>query len=88
MKRIPFNMNHYVWVRLTDRGRELLRHREKIIWPNGRPVAVPPRMPPRTTDERGFERWQLWELMQELGYGWIQGMDVPFETEIEIEVRP
>jgi len=81
MKRITFNVNHYVWVRLTDRGRELLRQREQALWPNGRRFQLPP----RPTDERGFERWQLWELMQELGHGWVLGMEVPFETDIEIE---
>jgi hypothetical protein len=78
--RIPFNVNQYVWVRITPHGRAVMLQNELRIWPDGCPYKWE-----RTTDERGFTRWQLWELMHEFGRSMGNGLPVPFETEIEFQ---
>jgi hypothetical protein len=68
---VPFNINHYVWVKLTPHGRECARYRRLTF----------------TEDADGWSRWQLWELMNGFGSDLYMGHSrLPFETDIRIEV--
>ncbi len=77
--KLTINMNDEVRVRLTARGREIMRKNHAELFPSGAPV---PYSEPREDD--GWSTWQLWCLMQEFGRHLHNGCDVPFETEIEI----
>jgi DNA-binding MarR family transcriptional regulator len=76
---MKFNVNNCVRVRLTDKGREILRQNHDALWKGRREYT-----PTVTEDEDGWSKWQLWALMQEFGpHMWLGGV-VPFETEIEV----
>ncbi len=64
-----FNINNYVHVRLTAKGRNVL-HSQKIKIPS--------------EDQNGFSKWQLWELMNTFGPYLHNGETVPFETTIKL----
>ncbi len=77
---IPFNMNDYVRVKLTDKGREI----HKKTW-----TSLVPRMkynPPKE-DKDGWSEWQLWVLMQEFGAHIAMGIESPLESNIEIIIK-
>lgn len=65
----PFNINHFVHVRLTDAGRNY--------------CAMDCREPKEDAD--GWSRWQLWDLMSVMGEQIYMGCKPPFETDIRIE---
>ncbi len=76
---MKFNINNYVKVKLTDRGRKILedQHAEiKKSLPNAEPLYIP--------DEDGFVRFQLWELISTFGKHIYHGCDIPFETTIDL----
>ena len=77
---ISFNVNEYVHVRLTSRGRDILRAKNSQ-WQAMFPDATWP-MPKE--DANGWSRWQLWDLMAHFGEHIVMGLPVPFETTIEI----
>ena len=68
-----FNMNHYVWVQLTDHGRKM--YDEHYLGFGIEPVSRP-------EDEDGWSKWQLHELMSVLGEHCVMGRELPFETNI------
>lgn len=82
-KAINFNVNDYVMVRLTERGKKL--HREN----HDKFVATMPKgarfkYDPPKEDKRGWSKWQMWHLMQEFGQHMLMGFDPPFHTDIQI----
>lgn len=80
---IRFNVNHFVRVKLTDRGRKILREnyaRDMGAMANKHPYLE------TTPDAEGWTRFQLWDLMREFGGSIGCGMNGPFETEIIIEM--
>ena len=81
---IPFNINSYVKVRLTDYGREMLAREHKKFWENlGHQV---PYSPPKE-DKDGWSKWQMWDLMQKLGSHISMSRNL-FDTNILIERVP
>lgn len=87
---LPFNMNDYVRVRLTDFGRARLREQHdelyRLVVASGGEARewVPPK-----EDADGWSEWQLWSLMQRLGQHIYLGMPTPpFDTSIQILVQP
>lgn len=75
-----FNINNYVSVKLTDRGRDIHTNYWRGILPRREPV-------PAVVEVDGWSRWQMWELMHIFGSHCFNGCDPPFETEIEIEEK-
>lgn len=67
---MKFNVNNYVKVKLTKRGKEIMKE-EGVMR-----EYVP--------DKDGYTKWQLWELMGVFGNYVYNGCEIPFETEIEI----
>ncbi len=78
VKRIPFNLNDHVWVKLTERGKAIYVQHYAFL-----PIHVRPPEP----DERGFVKFQLWNLMEIFGPHVGTTLPLSFETEMEIEVR-
>jgi hypothetical protein len=75
-KKMMFNTNHYVRVKLTDAGYQHLKKIEEIYrLASGYTNAE---------DENGCSRWQLWDLMHTFGAAMLLGIEPPFETDIEI----
>lgn len=82
---LPFNVNHYVRVKLTETGRKAFSKKAYELFGerSGRFIEMYTQ-----EDAEGWSQWQLWELMQWLGSECGNGMEVPLETEIQIVVRP
>ncbi len=79
----PFNLNSSVRVRLTDKGREVLRQnheRDLAGLLKAYPFVAP-------SEVDGWTTFQLWRLMQEFGPGMSMGSDLTFDTCMEIEVE-
>ncbi len=76
---LEFNVNNYVWVKLTADGRRW--HRD---WHGRHYGDILPYHPPEE-DADGWSKWQLWSLMQDFGEGIHLGGRVPFETTIRLE---
>jgi hypothetical protein len=72
-----FNVNDYVWVRLTEDGRQAHREYHQARYPM---------LEYRAPDEScgGWGKWQLWALMQEFGPMIHLGCKAPFETTIRL----
>jgi DNA-binding MarR family transcriptional regulator len=82
MTTAKFNINNSVRVRLTPKGREILAEIAKTAPPAARDAWV------WREDEQGWSRWSMWELMSLLGkYCYIGNTQLPFETEIEINLE-
>jgi hypothetical protein len=74
-----FNVNHYVYVRLTDRGRQIHRERFEAVFAG---TKIKYSAPVENAD--GWSKWQLWDLMNVFGEHVRLGVELPFECEIEI----
>lgn len=82
-----FNINDYVKVKLTDRGKYLYQHRfddinSKIRRNGGEPI-VPVEL---EYDNDGYVEFQLWHLMEIFGKYLFNGCVAPFETTIKFRV--
>ena len=83
---IEFNINDYVWVKLTDVGRKLLKEQhEKLnkLMESYGGGPYPSYRPPIEID--GWSKWQMWDLFQRLGKHLQMGFDLPFEGNIRLE---
>ena len=77
---MKFNINDYVKVKLTDKGRELhKRYQNELLKHWDKYEYKAPK-----EDEDGWSKWQLWDLMQTFGPHIHLGGINPFDTEIEI----
>jgi hypothetical protein len=77
-----FNINEYVKIKLTPKGKEILKKQHDAFttsWEIGLPSEFK-----INEDEDGWSEWQLWNLMQVFGEHLFNGAEVPFETTIEI----
>lgn len=75
-----FNINHYVWVKLTDRGRKLINtyyDELNFRYPHGVKFTL--------TEVNGWSRWQMWDLMEKFGKYCGLGVEIPFETTIRFD---
>ena len=80
---VPFNVNEYVRVKLTERGKKCLRENyDKLAQAWGGKLTFQFRLPEEDAD--GWSRWQMWSLMQDLGPHISIGSEPPFETSIEV----
>lgn len=74
------NINDYVYVRLTQRGRDILRANHDML------PTISEYVPP-VEDSQGWSKWQLWVLMQELGIHVKLGFETPFEPLIRVAYK-
>ena len=82
---VDFNINHYVHVRLTPHGRECLRKNyDELAGFYGGKLTWEFRLPDE--DAEGWSKWQMHDLMDALGKYVGMGRELPFETNIRIEL--
>jgi hypothetical protein len=81
-----FNLNDFVWVRLTDVGRAVIKEDDKR-WAQRIPSygGSLPRVQKEEAENDGWSRWQLWSLMQQFGSEVHLGCVPPFETTIRLK---
>lgn len=81
---VVFNINDYVQVKLTERGKKCLRENyDKLAASYGGKLPFKFKLP--TPDKDGWTRWQAWSLMQDLGQHVCMSAEPPFETTIRVE---
>lgn len=82
---VKFNINDYVLVKLTPLGRVIHKANHIELFENAkfRPDYTPPK-----EDADGWSKWQMHDLMSQFGHQLQLGFDIPFETTIQIEVKP
>ncbi len=89
MKKIPFNVNDYVLIKLTDRGKEILKKNydelQLLIIQSGGKPTFEFKLP--KTDENGYSKHQLWSIMSEFGKYLYLGCEAPFEMNMFFEVK-
>ena len=85
MKTIEFNVNQYVMVKLTSRGRALLKERYDDLMSQYDEPLYEFKLPEE--NDAGWSRWQLWHLMASLGKHCFMGPVPPFETTIMMEIE-
>ena len=78
---MKFNINHMVRVKLTDKGRAIHRENWEIL---SRKLGYCPPV----EDKNGWSTWQMWSLMNHFGEHLFCGSEPPFETTIDIVVKP
>ena len=77
MKKIPFNLNHYVWVKLNEKGEKILND---FIVKGGHYDSF-------EVNDEGYTRFQAWEFMNIFGEAMVQdGLPTPFDMNILVEV--
>jgi hypothetical protein len=81
---MKINVNDTAKVRLTQTGRDELKRQHDELY-SCLPVAKPAYREPKEDDD-GWVEFQLWNLMSRLGHLCQMGFQVPFHTEIEINV--
>ena len=76
-----FNVNSYVWIKLTKLGLRKLKERHNEIYKQCPSVV---KLPPPEPDADGFCKLQLWDVMTICGPCGSNGANIPFETNIRI----
>jgi hypothetical protein len=67
---MEFSINNLVRIKLTDHGRNIVSQQE---FPH-----------PYKEDEDGWSEWQLWVAMNVFGSYLGNGLEIPFETTIDM----
>jgi hypothetical protein len=77
---LKFNLNDWVKVKLTDKGKNIYYHQFDAINQTYEKQIIKPHYPELTED--GYYKTQLWCLMNLFGEHLYMGFDPPFGTEI------
>ena len=77
-------INDYVYVKLTKVGHTHLqrRHKNKVLEYGYEPGHSSWNYTPPETDEDGYTRYHLWDLMETFGECMVHGVNPPFEPDI------
>lgn len=83
-----FNINDYVKVKLTEKGKYIYYHQfdamnADILHGGGKPLN-PIEL---EYDDEGYTEFQLWHLMAIFGNHLFNGCNIPFETAIKFKVN-
>ena len=81
---IDFNVNQYVYVKLTDTGIEELKRQHEEIKSYAPSLGE---FKPPIVDDAGRSKFQLWRLMESLGHLCRIGFDAPFDVDIKFEEK-
>lgn len=79
---MKFNINEYVRVKLTPKGKSILR--EQFEEQHNRMPDIFKEFSLPQEDSQGFSEWQMWHLFEAFGNHIFMGCEPPFELEIEI----
>lgn len=86
IKLVPFNVNSFIRVRLTDKGVEILRRRHQTLWEMVYAHSSREIPPFRLdTDDEGWTRFQMWDFIQVFGPVTGMGVQESYSTNIQIE---
>lgn len=81
-----FNINEYVYVKLTDYGKTILKEKRKrfneMLTSKG---LKPLESNVVEIDDQGYSKFQLWELMNTFGNFIDVHHQLPFETNIKFD---
>lgn len=83
--KFPFNVNDYVWVKLTPAGLKILErnfYELRRAFPN-----LPKQFLPPSVDAEGYTKYQLWALMHDFGNHMVMGGQSPVETDVVLEIK-
>ena len=80
-KMIEFNMNNYIYVKLTQTGHDELKRQHIAFLGDKWPYIAP------VEDEEGYSRWQMWDIMNKLGELLANGVEPAFMPIIKIETK-
>lgn len=84
---IDFNINDYVKVKLTEKGKYIYYHQFDDINECIRKIGGNPLNPIELKyDDDGYVEFQLWHLMEIFGEHLFNGCEVPFNTTIRLEI--
>lgn len=78
---MKFNINDYVKVKLTAKGKEILISNEERL---RKEYKIVPELTIKY-DENGYTSFQMWELMSLFGESIYLGTTIPFEVDIIID---
>lgn len=82
-----FNINDYVKVKLTEKGKYIYYHQFDAINQNIQKIGGKPLNPIELKyDDEGYVEFQMWHLMEIFGEHLHIGCDIPFETTIKLKV--
>ena len=73
------NLNEYIKVKLTDKGKEIYRNYYHDIDDEYIPTL--------DVDEEGYCKFQLWDFMRIFGEHFCMGGGLPCETNVKIQIR-
>lgn len=79
-----FNINNFVYVKLTEKGKQELRRQAKELQKEIPQIKHYYELPKE--DEDGWSKWQLHVLMKTFGHMMQLGMDMPFDADIVVDV--
>lgn len=83
---MKFNINEYVKVKLTPYGKQKLLEDHNEFW-SQYGIGYKHEFILPKEDENGYSTWQLWLLMKNLGKYCNVGAELPFETDILIDIE-
>ena len=86
MSKIKFNINNYVYVKITPIGLKELKRQHDDLYSQV-PILQNTKFNPPKEDNEGWSKWQMHDLIGKLGYMTKMGFEVPFEIEIMFEVK-
>ena len=78
MRFVEFNLNEYVWVQLTDKGRQIYQEWVEDLGLDHTPAEE---------DPDGWSKWQAWQLAQLFGEYMGMGVFLPFATTVRIDPK-
>lgn len=82
---IDFNINYYIHVQLTDRGREIHKRRWNILMETYPGIDLEYRAPDE--DKDGWSKWQAWDFMKNFGAYMGNGCKPVCSTGIKFELN-
>lgn len=83
-----FNINDYVKVKLTEKGKYIYYHQFDDMNANIPKMDGKPLNPIELKyDDEGYVKFQMWHLMEIFGKYLFNGCDIPFETTIKFEIN-
>jgi len=81
-----FNINDFVWVKLTAYGITELKRQNNELSDKLKYSMSDYSFKLPEKDEDGYYKFQLWYLMQTFGPFMYNGCRIPFETDIKIDI--
>lgn len=83
-KYLKYNINHGVKVKLTEHGQNIILEQQEQFRSKHPEIASAITSP--KPDKDGWTTWQMWSLMSAFGDAIGLTSDIPFETDVLIEV--